>query len=437
MSARKVLIQTVGTGGPNNPVWEALAFTIGRCRPDVLVQWCSRKTLRETVPRIDELLSGKDRPGDVRREQCADEDDFNALADEYLGSLDRLLREFPVARIEMDFTSGTKPMSVAAAAAAVARRIPQLHYAVGERDDSGRARKTTQLRSLSPAALVADRTLQELGLLFNKGQFAAVSQQAGELAPRLDPGSQQNRARALHLLADAYGHWDRFDWGKAFSKLREYRKIESALLEWDTAMIGRQVSHLRTCDKKVYSAERLVDLLANTNRCIAHGRYDDAVARLYRLMEYIGQARFVRLVTPRDQNNPTKHVPLATLGQLAPVNARRLDAKSRDGKVDIGLGDTIYVLAEAGDPIGRSMKQRYDPEGDGAGNARGPLANLLQSRNNSLLAHGTSPVREKVATELRDIAAAVLEEHLEMDGQPLSEVVRFAMFLKCPWAREP
>ena len=436
MAVTKILIQTVGTGGPANPVWEALAFAVRRCRPDVLVQWCSRTSNDQTVPKFEQALGEAQRPRDVRRSICTDEDDVNALAGQYLREMDALSKEFPEARLELDFTSGTKPMSVAAAAAAVARRIPQLHYAVGPRDESGRARSTSDLKSVSPAALSADRSLQELGLLFNRGQFAAVAVQAEGLLRNLDKSDLQKRARSLQFLAEAYSDWDRFDWGAAFSKLRDYRRIEETLAEWDTTIIGRQVPYLKSCKNSIHGAERLADLLANTDRCIAQGRFDDAVARLYRLVEYIGQVRFANLVKRQKDTNPTSAVPLTMIAPLAPATTTRITPKARNGKVDLGLGDTIYVLAEAGDVIGRSMKTRYDPAGDGARNPDGPLARLLTSRNQSLLAHGASPVGGKVAADLRDTAAALLEEHLEAEKRPMKDVMECAVFLKCPWVAE-
>src|SRR5271157_4326788 len=141
----RVLLQTMGTGGPKNPVWEALAFAVRERRPDVLIQWCSQETLEQTVPKFEHALGPDDRPGVVRRSACKDPDDVDGLAREYLRQIDELRAEFPESELELDFTSGTKPMSAAAAVAAIARRLPRLHYAVGHRDETGRAVQTDRL----------------------------------------------------------------------------------------------------------------------------------------------------------------------------------------------------------------------------------------------------------------------------------------------------
>ena len=437
----RVLIQTVGTGGPKNPVWEALAYAVRDRRPQVLVQWCSKLTLEETVPLFEEALGEADRPPDVRRSVCDDPDDVDRLARDYLRQIDSLRTEFPEAVLEVDFTSGTKPMSAAAVAAAVARRLPRLHYAVGPRDETGRVVLTDRLVSLDTGQMVADPLLCELGRLFDQGQYTAVQAQAERLAADLTDVTLHARAESLAYLAVVYDLWDRFSWKEAFSLLRDYQKREKASgclgsAGWNLARLGAQVAHLKQCKDGRVRPQRLVDLLANSERRIQQGRYDDAAARLYRLTEYVAQVRFRKRFGIRKLENPTHNVPIDTLAKHAPRLAADLQARKplKDGQTNLGLKRAIEALAEAGDPVGRSMKERYDSADPARRTGKGELGELLDARNQSLLAHGGVPVRKEVASALHEEVTAVLAEHLQAEGLNLAEVLEPARFLRCPWA---
>ena len=464
----KVLIQTVGTGGPNNPVWEALAFVVREKRPDVLVQLCSEKTKKETIPKFDKCLAPEFQPRDTRPKDWNDPDDVEDLTIQYSQLIDDLRKEFSDAIIESDFTSGTKAMSAALVAASVSRRIPYLHYAVGPRDRGGRANKTERIITINSQQLVADRLLNELGRLFNLGQFVAVKEQAESLSRDLTDESLVARAESLAFLSHVYDEWVRFDWRSAFSELREYGKHNCiGTAEWDTDLLRNQVAFLKKVKKqpqdKPPTPERLVDLYANAKRCIEQGRYDDAVARLYRLVEYIGQARLCK-----HHITKTKQVEVKKLREIAPkyVNTNRkfstlalfnpvrwflwipkyvnpnskFSTWGQSGKVNLGLRDNIEILKEAKDPVGVFMAKRYGPPNSKDPTKGGPLKGLLDKRNQSLLAHGKEPVQKKVAEDLAIMVASILEEHLDQvyrgEGTvKFREFKKIATFARCPWVK--
>lgn len=436
----RVLLQTVGTGGPKNPVWEALAFAVCERRPDVLLQWCSQETLEKTVPKFDHALGRADRPGDVRRTACKDPDDVDALAREYLREIDELRAEFPEAEMELDFTSGTKPMSAAAVVAAVARRLPRLHYAVGKRDETGRVVKTDRILSLETGHIVAEPYLAELGRLFNQGQFAAVRTQAKTLAADLTDATLLARAQSLAYLAEVYDLWDRFAWKDAIAVLRDYPKREKATGQlgragWDLEGLAGQVSHLKHCKDNNVRPQRLADLLANAERRMQQGRFDDATARLYRLCEYVAQVRFRKCFGIAKLENPTSRVPIDKVAERAPRLAEELGRQGQvvDGRASLALRNTVAALAEAGDPVGRYMSGRYEPPDPANPKAKGPLGTLLDRRNESLLAHGSVPVDEGVCRALHAEVKAALEAHFVAEGLNLTDFIAPARFLPCPW----
>lgn len=180
---------------------------------------------------------------------------------------------------------------------------------------------------------------------------------------------------------------------------------------------------------------RVVDLLVNADRRIDQGRYDDAVARLYRLCEYVAQVRFRRRFGIPKDDNPTSKVPIEALAAQAPNLARDLQSRKTltAGRLDLGLRDAIHALAEAGDEIGRLMNERYEGTGAVSRTPRGKLGEFLDRRNQSLLAHGSVPVPETTARELREEVAAILREHIRAEGLQWEELVEGGAFLWCPW----
>ena len=434
---RIALLQTVGTGGDNNPVWEGLAFTVQQLKPSLLYQLCSKLTREQTIPRFDAsagtALKGMERRFDV----CEDPDKVEDLSLAYGRLIDALRDEHPDLAIEADFTSGTKAMSAALAMAAASRGITRLHYAVGARDSSGRATSTERIVSIAGADLLGDARAIELGRVFDLGQFAAVIAGCDGLLDggRISDALVRARLESLRFMARAYDAMDRFDWKTAFAILRDYRKHAClASSGWRTETIGAQVPHVKACREATrLTSEFLVDLLANAERCIDRGRFDDAVARLYRLCEAIGQAR---LYSHRIDN--TEHAPRKTLEQLAPKWAETYRNWRRSKGVEfakLGARDNIDILRECGDPVGEDIHVAY--HGTEGSREAGQLQNALERRNRSLLAHGFLPVEREHAEDLAAQMRAHLQHHLETCEEHLADLLKQARFLPCPWTAGP
>jgi CRISPR-associated protein (TIGR02710 family) len=436
-----ILLQTVGTGGQNYPVWEALAFTIRQRRPGLVCWICSEKSEHDTLPKIREQLlasSTPDRPASspmARFEilRCVSEYQIDTCTSECLNRIKKLRADHPEASFEADFTSGTKVMSAAVVAAALIGAVPLLHYADGPRDESGRATSTDRLVTLDSGPITAEIELGELGNLFNRGQFSAVNIWAQRLTERLgSTGSLADRAKSLRYLSGICEAWDRFDFGTARAELRttdpkaqgNRRRDELEAAGWSLAWRDGATKHLAACEEvnrtKAIKAEWLIDLYANAQRCCDATRYDDAVARLYRLVEGVGQF----LLLKRGITS-TSNVRRADLEKFAP---RFLQEQSRADSVKLGLRENFAVLAEAGDEHGRFLSDLYgsDPRKPGV------LGKLLSSRNQSLMAHGFQPVGREVASNLLRVSEQILRQVL--GDTDLDAALQGACFPRCPWS---
>ena len=118
----------------------------------------------------------------------------------------------------------------------------------------------------------------------------------------------------------------------------------------------------------------ILDLWHNAERRASQGRFDDAVARLYRLIEWTAQWQ---LRTRHDIN--TADIPADKLPKSINVTA------GADGKIKLGLWHSWQVAAH----LDETMASLVD------GSSGRELRDLLDIRNQSILAHGDKSVDEQ------------------------------------------
>ena len=119
---------------------------------------------------------------------------------------------------------------------------------------------------------------------------------------------------------------------------------------------------------------RLLDLWLNAERRAAQGRYDDAVARVYRMIEWTGQWLLRTKLGADTADFAADLLPLHVLAH-----------PDGDGKVKLGLWDAWQVVKSHLKP---------GPAHDLIANRGSELRDLLRIRNDSILAHGFTPVQK-------------------------------------------
>lgn len=129
-----------------------------------------------------------------------------------------------------------------------------------------------------------------------------------------------------------------------------------------------------TTEDAAQEPARLFDLWRNAQRRAAQGRYDDAVARVYRLLEWSAQW----LLRSRCGIDTSDVLP-----EQAPPDMR-LTPNSK-GRIQIGLMVAWELLAH---------HRPNSPAGTFFQAERNALLNWLLMRNHSILGHGFRPVAE-------------------------------------------
>ncbi len=309
-------------------------------------------------------------------------DDLDAAFQVISAALDDLARRFPAATIHADYTGGTKSMTAALVMAAFEAPRVRLGLVTGARADLVAVRGgTEQVAHASVANIRLRRAMAPHLAAWQRFAYAEAAAGLGAVAP---PDSEALRARLQRArdLSAAFAAWDAFDHRQALALLDPYRPRVARDLDRHLAALG---ALLREGPRR--EPHRLLDLWLNAERRAAQGRFDDAVARIYRLIEWTAQWLLRARAGLDTADLPPERVPAET--DLRP---------GRDGRIQAGLYAAWDLLArELPDtPAGRFFTEEH-----------GALLHHLAVRNRSILAHGYEPIREDEWTELK----GWLDEH--------------------------
>ena len=131
---------------------------------------------------------------------------------------------------------------------------------------------------------------------------------------------------------------------------------------------------------KGHGYELIQDLFLNAQRRAAQGRYDDAVARLYRAIELLAQARLKLGYQINTGDVKLDNLPATLQGKYK-------NKVNNNGKIQLSLRSAYELLVEFN-------QIKREPFGQLFTENKNKIVDFLRIRNNSILAHGFTPVSE-------------------------------------------
>ncbi len=282
-----------------------------------------------------------------------------------------LTQRFPGARLVADYTGGTKTMTAALVCAALDRDDIDLQLVTGARADLVRvADRTEQTVTASVTRLRLDRAMAPYLEAWRRFAYreAAVGLEGIRATADAPDGTRLQFARALsHALA----LWHDFDHVRALGLIEPYvRRVAPCYPDLLPAL--RLLTHEGNPEREPM---RLFDLWLNAQRCAAQGRYDDAVARVYRLLEWTAQWQLRRRLGVETADFPRERLPDDVAVQ-----------PDRNGKFKLGLWSAWQVVKADVGMAGSAKAFIVEQENK--------LKDLLAIRNQSILAHGFQPIAE-------------------------------------------
>ena len=333
-----------------------------------------------------------------------------------------------------NFTAGTKPMSAGLAMACVERRCGY-EYGDGERDEK------TGMSISFKENIIQDNPYEKYAInefkrgrwFFNKYQFLASLENFKHASEILDGGNLKTRSDMLVKIVSFYESWDKFndknlknDLKEILNQINDTNELYEYLTLEFPDFYNQMNRNLEFLDKKDNPMCYLPDLLNNAKRRICEGKYDDAVARLYRTLELVAQLQLFKYhivdektfrEEKRFQIDVDKLKKKKSYEKIsAKFNTRydyldRLDLTKDYLLLELLSEDSSYDLDKSSQYLVKSFKN---------------IRSRVELRNKSILAHGLKPLNERDALDIYKIikkhskkVCSNLEKEMEISKFPL------------------
>lgn len=304
--------------------------------------------------------------------QIVPADDLDGACFAMRNAIVALGKKFSGVRFRADYTGGTKTMTAALVCAALDRDDVELQLVAGARPNLVRVEDgTEQAMGASVDHLRLDREMKTHLRAWHRFEY----REAADGLARIRITANDPRRTQLELareLSRALADWDNFDHEGAYRRLYIYG---SKLPHPYPTMLPTLRLLEQTGDTRPTQNEpaRLFDLYLNAERRAAQGRFDDAIARWYRLMEWTAQWQIKENLDADTSNFPR---------ELLPQNVDV--APNRDNKIELGLWKAWQVVEHHLPGPGQNFVKDHGAE----------LRDLINLRNASILAHGFRSVTD-------------------------------------------
>lgn len=323
-------------------------------------------------------------------------DDLDTAYKTISDALTTLRHRFPDAALVADYTGGTKTMTAALVMAVLETEDVELRLVTGARADLIKVRDGTESSMIaSTEHLRLRRAMAPYLAAWGRYAYGEACQGLTTIPAPHNPQlrSELQIARDLSCAFDA---WDRFDHRRALETLRIYQPRVGRSLGLHLTFLSLLTA---PDDDRRREAACLWDLWQNAERRAVQGRYDDAVARVYRLLEWTAQW-LLRDRAGIDTSNLRQ--------ENIPDGVRT--TKNHRGEHQAGLlaaWDLVahHVETEAG----RWVREE-----------RSHMQDHIKMRNDSILAHGYRPLNrddwERLAEWVATSFIPVLKEETARSG---------------------
>ncbi len=359
-------------------------------------------------------------------------DDHESVDDAFIKSLECINELKSEYNIVGDFTVGTKPMVAGLVMACYAYEGCDCVY-LGESDEDSRHNKMGPVKSGQEKTKNQENPFENYAIneiksgreFFDKYQFIAAKENFTNAKLKLKDSSLKEKSKIFIKIVNFYDYWDKFNDSLDDIKLNEYLK-EMILDEINSKDVLKEYfenkipdffkqmkNNKKFLDKKISENTSesidyyLPDLLNNAERRISEGKYDDAVARLYRAMELISQIRLnhynvidkseinKKKTFLLDKQKLKKRLSKPNLAEVDEIGIKdwrndnikfvKLDSSKNYKLLKLFGKETKYEISKSTDKLVKNYF-KINPQ--------------VQKRNKSILAHGLRPLNKVETLQL-------------------------------------
>ena len=306
-------------------------------------------------------------------------------------------------KVIMDLTRGKRILSVGAGIVGSFFGFDLVYIDEEWIDDVKRGVPGTEILVMlkNPFDVFGDLEGKEARRLFNHHNYAAAKFFLNKLREKIaDP----REIEIEEILAEIYLRWNSFNFKAAFKKMElVFNKIKQYGLKRNTKNLQKNYEALKILgsigDKKPEDLDNncalhlIVDLYTNALRKSELGMFEDAITRLYRLIELISQFRLAK------QGIVTSQPKIEQYEKEFKEITKKLDIE-RGLPSELGLKDGHIILFILKDKIWED-KSVEDLR---------KFCSFLRVRDTSIIAHGLQLAGEKAFKNLNNIAKDFIDK---------------------------
>jgi len=346
--------------------------------------------------------------------------DHNNLVDCYLASLRAISRakeKFSPAEILVNYTGGTKCMAAALVLASMDGDFKHCYIGGRVRDAVGRVKNGYEMVFIesSPRIALGVNDLNDAMLLFNRnviGGAEKILRRADSVIANHPEVSKQ--MRGLRDVVNVYLRWDGFDHVAAKRildgcELDIFDVDSRKTIESDKIILYRLLE--RSKGRTELCMELVLDVISNAERRAEEGHYDDAIARLYRALEMIGQYRL------KEKGYDASDMKI----EDEDLKKKYERYNGENGRIKLSLVAGFGFLHDLGDEWGRIFVEDFNG-----------FKKHLDKRNLSIFAHGTETRSKedylKFKMDIKKFIEACGAEYLEVEFPEFSEELTRRIF---------
>jgi len=385
-----------------------LVYTLNEEKPDYVIFFVSRESREKVIDIIKGLVY---KPKAFEQIFTPSESDLSIAYRSLMKELRRKLFSLNISPSELivDYTGGTKTMSVAVVLATIDMGCTYSYVGGTERDKGGMGividGKEKRWYLYNPWDEFAVEERKKINYFFNTARYASAREVIDDLLEKISE-REKPYYEAILTMIKGYEMWDMFKHKEAQrflnKSLNQLKLLCSSKFSTDLIeLVNRVEENVKFLNSIKKGNSLIIDLISNAQRrAKLEGKYDDATARLYRALEKLAQ---IELREKYDIN--TSNVKLNEIPEtLRDKYEKYLTANNR---LKLPLYASFELLYEKGNEVGKKFFQKEKR-----------IKAILEKRNNSILAHGDIPIDKETYEKL-------LETVLDFIGIDEKELLHF------------
>lgn len=401
---------------------EPLIFCINNYEPDFTYFLCSNNS----VDVVQDIANRCNLSEDQFKFKVVE--NHESLEDSFAKSreiIEELQKDYDT--VHIDFTGGTKPMVSGLVLAAIGENCTYSY--VGSQNSEARDKNGMGIvkdgfevikNQRDPYDIFAVMEFNKGREFFNSYQFEAAKLNFKQASKKLESAQLKEIAELYAYIVEVYDSWDKFNnlYHKKPIKtafynickiIEESENLKNYLNDnhpqfYNQIKLNHEFLELKISRKGLIEIDDvkyyLPDLLNNAYRRIEEGKYDDAVARLYRTIELIAQIGLTNEgIIKKDilANNKEFKIDLNSISKLDDFNIKSFIYDSYEYEKALKYGKSHMGIASR---KSFELLSKFDIQYAKDYLDDKKIKTDIGSRNGSILAHGLNPISKDKAEEL-------------------------------------